>query len=103
MNDMTLLQEYVESRSEKAFEEIVNRYVDLVYSICMRELHDQHLAQETAQAVFFILSRKAGKLRNKGVLAGWLVQTDKYASENARTVEMRRKKHEMEAAKNETE
>ena len=70
MDDRALLAEYAEHHSEAAFETLVSRYVNLVYSCALRHVRDSHLAEEITQAVFTILARKAGSLRRETVLAG---------------------------------
>ena len=74
-DDMSLVREYAASRSEAAFETLVARNIDLVYSAAMRQVGDPHLAQEITQAVFIILARKAGSLRPGTILTGWLFKT----------------------------
>jgi DNA-directed RNA polymerase specialized sigma24 family protein len=52
MQDAELLREYVTSGSDVAFAELVDRYVDFVYSTARRQLGNAQLAEEVAQAVF---------------------------------------------------
>jgi DNA-directed RNA polymerase specialized sigma24 family protein len=78
MDDSQLIQEYAGSRSNDAFKAVIEQYVGLVYSACLRQLKDRHLAEDASQAVFLLLSQKAGAL-NPGHLAGWLLTTSRYA------------------------
>src|SRR5205809_5620981 len=98
MDDWQCLRQYVKDESHAAFEEIVSRHVDLVYSICRRQVRDAHLAEDAAQAVFVILAKKARTLRSNTSLVGWLHHTARYVSANAMRVAANRRKHEMEAA-----
>jgi RNA polymerase sigma factor (sigma-70 family) len=85
MNDRELLQRYATSRCEAAFAELVERYLDLVYSAALRQVGgDAHLAKDVAQAVFIDLARKAASLPQRAVLAGWLYTGTRYAA--AKTV-----------------
>ena len=71
-DDMSLVREFAGHQNEAAFEALVARHVDLVYSAALRQTGDAHLAEEITQAVFLVLARKAGSLRRETFLAGWL-------------------------------
>ena len=96
-DDLTLLREYTRNNSEGAFATLVSRYVNLVYSVALRQVRDPHLAEEVTQAVFIILARKADSLGDKTILPGWLCRTARYASANALTVQRRRQHREQDA------
>lgn len=95
--DQTLLREYSRNDSQAAFAALVSRYVNLVYSVALRQVCDAHLAEEITQAVFIILARKADSLGDKVVLSGWLCRTARYASADALKQIRRRKQREREA------
>ncbi len=103
-DDGELLQAWADGRCAKAFEEIVRRHIDLVYATAVRSLGgDRQLADDVTQAVFLILSKKAGTIRAGIALPAWLHQTARYAAANARKVQSRRRHHEHVAAAQRTE
>ncbi len=97
VTDDMLLREYARNRSERAFETLVSRHINLVYSVAHRQVRDTHLAEEITQAVFIILERKAKTLGSKTVLSGWLCRTARYVAANRLTIERRRHHREQEA------
>ena len=72
MEDRQLLADYARTGSEAAFAQLVERYLGLVHSAARRQVQDDALAADVAQAVFLLLARKAGSFGPKLVLAGWL-------------------------------
>ncbi|HXR47318.1 MAG TPA: sigma-70 family RNA polymerase sigma factor [Candidatus Limnocylindrales bacterium] len=96
-DDLSLLREYARRHSEEAFAALVSRYVNLVYSVALRQVRDPQLAEEITQAVFIILARKSSSLGPKTILSGWLCRTAHYASANALTIQRRRQHREQEA------
>jgi len=99
MTDAQLLDRYTTSGDREALGELVRRHIDFVYSSARRQTHgDRHLAEDVVQVVFIILSQKARSIRRDSPLAGWLFNTTRYAALNAIKMEVRRRKHEQEAA-----
>ena len=93
-----LLVEYARNGTESAFRELVNRYIDLVYSTALRKLGgDAHLAQDVAQTVFLHLARKAPKLRRSVMLGGWLHQATCHVAATVTRTERRRQTRESQA------
>lgn len=96
--DWLLLRRYTQDNSEEAFAALSARYLNLVYTVCQREVHDPELAQDVTQAVFLLLARTAPRFRSKTGLPGWLFRTARFASQNALKQEQRRRRYEEKAA-----
>src|SRR5262245_46305497 len=96
MNDWQLVSAYAQG-DEQAFESLVRKYFPLVYSAAMRQLHDPHLAQDVAQAVFIIFARKALKLSRAVLLTGWFLRTTRFVARDLLKQMDRRTRREREA------
>ena len=96
--DSELLRRFTGQQAEDAFEELVRRHLDLVYSAALRQVDgDSATAADVAQAVFTDLARKAGDLTSHPSLTGWLYTSTRYLAANARRSEARRRQREQEA------
>jgi len=71
-SDGQLLDRYLSSRDEGAFEAIVNLHGPMVLSLCRRFLRDPRDIEDVFQATFLILARKASSIRRREVLSSWL-------------------------------
>ena len=98
MDDRELLETYAKNRSDAAFGELVRRHLSWVYSVALRHVGDSSLAEEVAQSVFVLLSRKAGSLRSGTILGGWLFRTTRFVANRALRAEKRRRSREQTAA-----
>lgn len=98
-DDRVLLARFVSDKSQDAFATIVHRYVNLVYGVALRRVRDPHLADDVTQAVFLLLSQRAGSLaKSSAVLPGWLHRAATYCASNAIKMNTRRQHHERLAA-----
>jgi RNA polymerase sigma factor (sigma-70 family) len=97
-DDHVCLRKYVESQSDEAFAALVTRHVNLVYSVARRQTGNPHDAEEITQAVFIILARKAGQLRQERALSSWLFQTTRLITTNFVRGNVRRRHREEEAS-----
>ncbi|MGD1278552.1 MAG: sigma-70 family RNA polymerase sigma factor [Tepidisphaeraceae bacterium] len=91
------LRTFVASRDPKAFEAIVRQYLKIVYAAARRQVHDAQLAEDVTQAVFIVLSQKAGRVPLDRPLSGWLLKTTGYVAANSLRAERRRREHERRA------
>jgi RNA polymerase sigma factor (sigma-70 family) len=95
-DDAQLLQEYAMG-SEQAFRELVERYVNLVYSAAIRHLEEAQLTQDVVQTVFTALARKARTLPRDVILGGWLYRHTCFVAAQAARTERRRRARERQA------
>src|SRR5439155_24155865 len=97
-DDPALLGEFVRTGWSEAFAGLVERYAGLVRAGARRQVRDEHLADDVTQAVFIVLARRAGTLRDASVLPAWLIRTTHFACRDALKRKARRQKHEHKAA-----
>lgn len=97
MTDAELLRSYVDTRSEPAFSELVQRHFHVVFFAAMRQVGgDSHLARDVAQTVFVELARKAPTLIGRPALVGWLYSSTRFAALHVMRAERRRIRREHE-------
>ena len=102
VSDMDLVRDYVRHDSQPAFEVLVQRHINMVYSAALRRVGNPAQAEEIAQAVFIILARKAPRLRPGTVVGGWLYETVRLTSATFQRGELRRLRREQEACRQAT-
>jgi RNA polymerase sigma factor (sigma-70 family) len=98
-SDLELLKQFARENSQDAFNEIVRRHLDLVYSAALRQVRSPPLAEDIAQSVFTDLARSAGKLCSAGVspanlLTPWLYAVTRRTAIDAIRQESRRRLRE---------
>jgi RNA polymerase sigma factor (sigma-70 family) len=97
MNDMDLTREYADRNSEAAFASLVQRHINLVYSVALRFTRNSQDAQDVTQAVLIVLAQKAGSLRHRALLTGWLYETTRFVAIRFLRTKARREMREQKA------
>lgn len=72
LTDGELLAHFVERGDKFAFEVLVRRHAPMIMGVCRRVLRNEHAAEDTLQAVFIVLLRKAASIQRPELLANWL-------------------------------
>ncbi|MGA2052199.1 MAG: sigma-70 family RNA polymerase sigma factor [Opitutales bacterium] len=97
-DDAELLRQYAHEHSQAAFAELVQRRLDLVFCVALRQVGgDAHLAEDVTQKVFADLARKAAALATHPALSGWLYRSAQFAATDVVRAERRRRVREQEA------
>jgi RNA polymerase sigma factor (sigma-70 family) len=71
-SDGALLDAFLHSRDQSAFETLVNRHGAMVLGVCQRVIGNRHDAEDAFQAVFLVLARKAGSIVPRDLVGNWL-------------------------------
>src|SRR5262245_47532584 len=72
LTDADLLTRFLDQHDEAAFETLVRRHGPLVLAACRAALRNAADADDAFQATFLVLVRRAGAIRDRSALGGWL-------------------------------
>ncbi|MDY3550972.1 sigma-70 family RNA polymerase sigma factor [Gemmata sp. JC717] len=97
-SDKELLRRFAEAGDQSAFAALAERHAGMVFGVCKRVLHSPADAEDACQAVFLILSKRAGATRWQVSVANWLYATARKVARNARVAATRRTRREEAAA-----
>jgi RNA polymerase sigma factor (sigma-70 family) len=98
MTDGQLLERFASNRgpeAETAFAALLSRHGPMVLGVCRHLLADKHAAEDSFQAVFLVLARRAANIRQPELLGPWLhgvaariARKDRARSERLRRYEL---------------
>src|SRR5689334_17408056 len=89
--DAELLDRFVRSADQAAFELLVWRHGAMVWGVCRRILDpDRAAAEDACQATFVALVKHAARLRGRAAVAAWLHRVAIRASIDLRRIATRR-------------
>src|SRR5947209_8326145 len=71
-SDRQLLQRFTATADEAAFAALVRRHGPVVLGVCRRVLGAGPDVDDAFQATFVVLARKAGSIRKRNAVGGWL-------------------------------
>jgi len=97
--DGDLVERFVRSGDEAAFAALVRRHAGMVLGVCRRVLGNHADADDACQATFLILVRKAGSIRPRGNVGGWLHGVARNTARRARRMAARRQRWEQVAGR----
>jgi RNA polymerase sigma factor (sigma-70 family) len=92
-----LLDSFVVRRDETAFEALVRRHGPMVLGVCQRVLRNVHDAEDTFQATFLVLSRKADSVKPRDMVGNWLYGVAYRTAMKARAMNAKRRERERQA------
>lgn len=72
LTDGQLLLDFAVSRDQRAFQELVQRHQDMVFSTALRRTGHADAAADAGQNVFLMLAVKAARLSSRTSVGGWL-------------------------------
>jgi len=97
--DSALLRQFAHKASASAFEELVRRHLDHVFSAALRRVNGDHaLAEDVTQTVFADFARKAKRIPADMPPGGWLHRHTGFIASKMIDKERRRRHREQEAA-----
>lgn len=94
--DRDLLRRYVSTRDHAAFAELVRRHGPVVLAACLRGTFRREDAEDSFQAVFLILARRAGAVGQPELLGSWLYRVAVRVARDARRAAARRRVREVQ-------
>jgi RNA polymerase sigma factor (sigma-70 family) len=98
LGDGQLLDRYLASGDETAFEILVDRHGPMVLGLCRRMLRDPRDIEDAFQATFLVLVRTGRAIRDRSLVSTWLYRVAYRVARQARTSTLRRRTFEPQVA-----
>lgn len=99
--DEVLLERFVTSRDEPAFEELLKRYGPMVMRIARRAMTERAAAEDVFQATFLALVGRAGTIRRREAVGTWLARVAFQIAKRSLRDKVRNRNREAKSAKSE--
>jgi RNA polymerase sigma-70 factor (ECF subfamily) len=99
-SDDLRLVESLRQGSEWAYEELLSRFQQPVYTLALRLLNDPSEASDVVQEVFLKVFRKIGKFRGQSTLKTWIYRITVNEAHNARRWFFRHRRREVDLDSN---
>jgi RNA polymerase sigma factor (sigma-70 family) len=96
--DAELIERFLATRDEGAFEVLVRRHGPMVLGVCRRILRCPQDAEDAFQATFLVLVRKVDSIAPREMLGNWLYGVANQTARKARAMGERRRAREGQAA-----
>jgi RNA polymerase sigma-70 factor (ECF subfamily) len=97
LSDGELLQLYLASRDEAAFEALLHRHGPMVLGVCRRMLRNDDDAHDAFQATFLVFLRKAATIIPRAMVGNWLHGVAYKTAQKAQAMNRQRRAKEREA------
>jgi RNA polymerase sigma factor (sigma-70 family) len=98
LSDRELIERFLASHDEVSFHALLRRHGSMVLRVCRRALSDERDVEDAFQATFLVLARNADAIRKRASLSSWLHGVAHRVALDARKANVRRRKHEAQAA-----
>ena len=72
VSDASLIRRFVQDRDQAAFELLVRRHADAVWTACRGILRNEADAEDAFQATFLALAKQIPKVNAEPTVGGWL-------------------------------
>ena len=97
LSDAQLLDRFLAQSDAGAFEALMARHGPMVLSVCRGIVRDPRDAEDAFQATFLVLVKKAGSIRGRDALGGWLYRVAHRVAIQANAAAARRRVRERQA------